>query len=266
MARKLIFRIFLTPALLLTFVRAQAIVNGIEVRANERQTQQVHRIEVVTFKGGPKGPRKTGFCSAGLIHERILPIAAHCLPQKEDAASLTVYLTDTSGAQTRIPVIDWEIHPTEDLALLKLAVEAPPFAEILVLPTPNQRYDYSQIEAAGYGSVTARTDEVQEGRVLRRISLRTRAYRFSQPLFTVEKGLCGGDSGSPGLVLDEQGQPIFLGVAARGIADIDPMKQCSHDGTYVHTLFYLPWIQAKGADLLSRNQRPKNLVLGKSSF
>lgn len=266
MPQKLILHFFLPPALLFAFFRAEAIVNGIEVRANEPQMQQVHRVEIMNFKGGPKGPRTTGFCSAGLIHERILPIAAHCLPQKGDAASLTVYLTDTSGAQTQIPVVDWEIHPTEDLALLKLAVEAPSFAEILSLPTPNQRYDYSQIEAAGYGSVTARKDEDQGGRILRRVSLRTRIYRFSQPLFTVEKGLCGGDSGSPGLVFDEQGHPIFLGVASRAIVDIDPVKQCSHDGAYVHTLFYLPWIQAKTADLLARNQRPKNLVLMKSSF
>lgn len=199
--------------------------------------------------------------STGLVHRRLALIAAHCLPQDEEQASIKIRFTLPDKKTTDIKVIDWEAHPDQDLALLELASDAPSSVEILYLPNADQTFNPQTIEVAGYGDITGEVDKDGKSGILRQVSLDIVSYDRDSREIRVDqsrgKGFCIGDSGAPGIIMKENGYPALIGIATetRGASQ---NNRCDKSGYLVNLSLYLDWIYQAGREIQARTSHPAN--------
>lgn len=234
------------------------IVGGQDVGPSDPVARRVHRMEMIVQEG--KDLYKS-YCTTSLVHRRLLLTAAHCLPGKGERGSLTIVFTLPNKKISEVKVVDWEVHPNADLALLELATDAPPSAEVFLLPEPGRSYDPKSVEVAGYGRITGRLKEDGKERLLRKTTLQVTSYSLERREIEVDQSLgkaaCNGDSGAPGWI-EDAGLDILIGVAIRTIGVDKKTDPCNLNGYFLNLSVYLDWIYQTARDIQIRTSRPSN--------
>lgn len=234
------------------------IVGGQTLSATHPLARRVHRLERLSFVKPTDTPRPDR-CTASLISKRVMLTAKHCLPSLKVESSLTAVFTASDGVEIPIRIQAWEAHPDEDLALIQLSTEAPEFTEVLPLPQAHQNYAAQYVEAAGYGRLSGRKEDLDTDGVLRQATLTIFRYHPEEPHFKVDQtqgvGICHGDSGGAGL-FEAGGQSLILGVAIQGYGGKSD-DRCRGVGEYVNVQVYREWIESQLSIL---ELRPLNLT------
>lgn len=251
-------------------VAGDGIIGGTDVKPTEIETRRVHLLEKIVYDQSPNGdwiPSRRGLCSIGLIGRRLALAAAHCVLAEGTRGTLNLFLLRPDGFNKRIAVVDWQVHDSADLAVLKLGEDAPSSAEILNLPREGKTYSVAKIEAAGYGRMDGHVNNEGNTGVLRKTVLQTEGYDPKQSVFRVDqtrgRGFCQGDSGGPGLITDG-GKKIVIGIASQTAYIENPgdtnVDKCSRAGIYMNVPYYLKWIRGASAGLLSVRTPPPSLM------
>lgn len=242
------------------------IVGGTTVKPSQPEAKRVHLLDKITYQKDSSGtwiPARRGLCTVSLIGRRLVIAAGHCLIAQGTRGSLTVKFLQNDGSTKNIAVVDWQRHPSEDLALMELKSDAPKGTEILSLPEAGVRYEVEKVEAAGYGRMDGRPSEDGKMRVLRKTTLETFGYDQEEERFRVDqtegRGFCQGDSGGPGTIMVD-GKRILIGIAAQ-TTYLDESDLCSLAGLYVNVPVYLDWIKEATDAIQSSTERPSGLIV-----
>lgn len=222
------------------------IVGGQTLPPTHPLARRIHRLERLNFVK-PTETARPDRCTASLISRRVMLTAKHCLPSLKVKSSLTAVFTMNDGVEIPVRVQDWEAHPDEDLALIRLASEAPESAEVLPLPEAHENYAAQFVEAAGYGRLSGRKEDLDTDGVLRQATLTIFRYHPEEPHFKVDQtqglGICHGDSGGAGL-FEFGGQSLILGVAIQGYGGKSD-DRCRGVGEYVNVQVYRDWVESQ---------------------
>jgi hypothetical protein len=186
---------------------------------------------------GPADDLVVTLCTATAIGEHTLLTARHCL-ETEAGTRLVVDFSDEVGAQscgasTR-ELVDVELHPTFDVALLTVARPNPSsaplaaFSGLVRAPVVMSGFGIRRDGLTGVreflGGMVTEFDE---------LTLRTRA--------DAGRGTCSGDSGGPLFEFVAEG-PRYIGVLSTGSVT------CEGNNNYVRTDALREWLAERTGD------------------
>lgn len=232
---------------------ATNIVGGKAVKANDQKKSGIVGIVIKTADG-------MGICTGSLIARNIVLTAAHCLDESESPIQniFVVFAESIDKAkpeQIRVAstgVANENFAPSapdsgkswNDVALLKLAEDAPADFKLALLPDENLKLSVGQqLIQQGYGRAEAdRSAKTDSSGVLRTVSgigiLAISADGLELQMNEAKKGSCNGDSGGPALLKTSRGQ-VVVGVDSRGTSQ----TSCIGVGIYTSVVGQLAWIK-----------------------
>jgi Trypsin-like peptidase domain len=180
-------------------------------------------LPLVRLRPGGDGIAMTRFCgSAFLIGDRGAALtAAHLLPMRQLADEPLALLRVVNGEWTAFNVVSWEIHPTEDVAVLKLPVEIGPSWLQLAgtwhgQTAPYRQFGYPtdvQLEVVQRGEARPRPDLVySQGYIRRRITGTPLPGIRGDAFFELSEVAGSGSSGSPVMLMAPGSAWMVIGV------------------------------------------------------
>lgn len=198
------------------------------------------------------------FCSGVLVSPDLVLTARHCIPGVGK-----VFLKGSSLLKSSTGVfldVAEEIpHPSEDVALLKLASpsQVVPRRIARVCEVPMQ---VSEATAVGFGT-TNLGGTVGYG-TKRQVQLPVSDLDCARPteagcragvemvagLRALDKDSCSGDSGGP-LYVEIAGQQVLLGLTSRGVKSAT--RECGDGGIYVRADRLISWIESESGETLA---------------
>ncbi len=212
-------------------------------------------------------------CTAGIIGERLLLTAGHCVPK--DHRSIEVFFSVDLERRDRIPasrrrkVVDIAVHEQYaeaakdktranpyDIAILLTDTPMPAYTRHLQLPNVN--FPISQISrayVAGYGrrdhdksTGQGNGEERLRSAIVPRQELNNDIFLMTDQ--TKGTGTCIGDSGGPMMVQNAIGM-IAMGVLST-VFNGDHRNQCLGTATYISVAHYRAWIHEQSFHMLAR--------------
>jgi len=198
-------------------VATQSIVNGTrDPQAVDLTDGEILAIGWLFSTGDAGSP----FCTGTLVDPWVVATASHCTFGRRPTS-----IGFGIGVEPRSPVATFEVdeiweHPTLDAALLVLGEDAlEAVSELEVIAPNSDALDSSDIgtavQAGGYGQTR---DDSRTGRWFATVYISAIQSNLVVVDGRGEQGICFGDSGGPILDVNEDGDPILLGVESNGDA------------------------------------------------
>jgi hypothetical protein len=189
-------------------------------------------------------------CTATLIAENVLQLAAHCVGNGR-TAQITSNGQTYTGTCTHAPGYNGD--PTADWALCKMQTAIDRAWYEKVLQDASKVVVGGKLKLAGAGCTTPGGNDGAFGTF--RVGDATITQIPSSDNDTVTKGgaaLCFGDSGGSAFLEEANGQRWVVGVNSRG--DIQTMSYLASVFTNEAKQFYSQWAQANGAKICGMAQ------------
>lgn len=230
------------------------IVGGVEVMEGD---------QLLRYTAAMTKPDGRFFCSAVLIHPRMLVTAAHCMKPGNMQGGVRVVFGRKAKTGTSFDVVRHETHheyvpvgsagdkAPNDIGVLFLATDVPgtigtpvPFLDDGTTIEPFR----TEVTIAGYGMT--RTGAGDSGTLRSAITFASTLPTESKELFLDSLGIrnaCQGDSGGPAVILRRASQtlvPLLVGVASYVIETT--MDKCESGlSAYTDVRAHRSWLQSK---------------------
>lgn len=211
------------------------------------------------------------WCTGTLIAKDMVLTAAHCVDMGSER-SYSIHFSKSprsfesvtravTGMKANTGYNPDAYEDRKDLGVIRFSGDLPEGFEPMPLPTAQDlRQMGRDFYAAGYGTVTARTDIPRESGVLRYTPQKIRGDSVSpsQSQFLVDQtnghGICYGDSGGPAFAKID-GRRILIGVASAVYSTNSEDKKrsdydvCRYNAIYTNVIYYMDWIKKAQASL-----------------
>jgi secreted trypsin-like serine protease len=211
------------------------------------------------------------WCTGTLISKNTILTAAHCIDEATES-SYTIHFSksprtfetitrNVSSMKANSGYNAVAYDDRKDIGVIRFEGEAPEGFVPMALPTSRDLSRMSnRFYAAGYGTITARSDIPRGSGVLRYTTQTVKGNRIStaQTQFIVDQtnghGICYGDSGGPAFAEIDDHEVVFGVASAVYSTNTEAKKRkdfdvCRYNAIYTSVFYYLDWIKKASASL-----------------
>lgn len=207
---------------------------------------------------------RPSICTGTIISSNIILTAAHCIPKNNEDLYVTFR---TSQFEKSFDQITLEVKKTtairlneyerNDIALIEYAGGLPKGAKALKLFPYELKKASIQFSTAGFGKITGdeNADPMATGEsILRKTHLKGELKKTNDNLIYIDQeqqktGVCFGDSGAPGYVIDKKTKALYVIGVASYVRQKDPLNKkadvCLQQSAFVKISPYLSLINSE---------------------